>query len=323
MQIGILGAAGIAVNSLIWPVRRRSDVRVAAVASRSSAGAYAQQHGIERSYDSYESLLADPEIELVYNALPPSLHAQWSIAALRAGKHVLCEKPFTMTAAEAERVVAAATDTGSRAIEAFHDHYHPLSSWTREFVAAGRLGSIRRLEAVFTGSTPFAANTLRHEPSLGGGALMDLGCYPVHWLRSLFADTPTVVGAEAVLNPAGADLAMDAELAFAGGVHAGVHVSMEEGVPLRSTLSIDAERGTLLVDNIVFPSAGHSIRLEIDGVPHAYTVAGQTTYDHQLEAVLGALRTGTPLPTEGADSVANMTVIDAIYAAAGFERPWA
>jgi len=323
MQIGILGAAGIAVNSLIWPVRRRSDVRVAAVASRSSAGAYAQQHGIERSYDSYESLLADPEIELVYNALPPSLHAQWSIAALRAGKHVLCEKPFTMTAAEAERVVAAATDTGSRAIEAFHDHYHPLSSWTREFVAAGRLGSIRRLEAVFTGSTPFAANTLRHEPSLGGGALMDLGCYPVHWLRSLFADTPTVVGAEAVLNPAGADLAMDAELAFAGGVHAGVHVSMEEGVPLRSTLSIDAERGTLLVDNIVFPSAGHSIRLEIDGVPHAYTVAGQTTYDHQLEAVLGALRIGTPLPTEGADSVANMTVIDAIYAAAGFERPWA
>jgi len=323
MQIGILGAAGIAVNSLIWPVRRRSDVRVAAVASRSSAGAYAQQHGIERSYDSYESLLADPEIELVYNALPPSLHAQWSIAALRAGKHVLCEKPFTMTAAEAERVVAAATDTGSRAIEAFHDHYHPLSAWTREFVAAGRLGSIRRLEAVFTGSTPFAANTLRHEPSLGGGALMDLGCYPVHWLRSLFADTPTVVGAEAVLNPAGADLAMDAELAFAGGVHAGVHVSMEEGVPLRSTLSIDAERGTLLVDNIVFPSAGHSIRLEIDGVPHAYTVAGQTTYDHQLEAVLGALRIGTPLPTEGADSVANMTVIDAIYAAAGFERPWA
>ncbi len=323
MQIGILGAAGIAVNSLIWPVRRRSDVRVAAVASRSSAGAYAQQHGIERSYDSYESLLADPEIELVYNALPPSLHAQWSIAALRAGKHVLCEKPFTMTAAEAERVVAAATDTGSRAIEAFHDHYHPLSSWTREFVAAGRLGSIRRLEAVFTGSTPFAANTLRHEPSLGGGALMDLGCYPVHWLRSLFADTPTVVGAEAVLNPAGADLAMDAELAFAGGVHSGVHVSMEEGVPLRSTLSIDAERGTLLVDNIVFPSAGHSIRLEIDGVPHAYTVAGQTTYDHQLEAVLGALRIGTPLPTEGADSVANMTVIDAIYAAAGFERPWA
>jgi len=102
-----------------------------------------------------------------------------------------------------------------------------------------------------------------------------------------------------------------------------VRVSMEEGVPLRSTLTIDAERGTLLVDNIVFPSAGHSIRLEIDGAPYAYTVAGRTTYDHQLEAVLHALRAGTPLPTEGADSVANMRVIDAIYAAAGFERPWA
>lgn len=324
LRIGLLSTARINAK-LAAGARASSRARVVAVASRQieRAEAQARELGIERALGSYEALLGDPGIDAVYISLPNELHHEWTMHAIAAGKHVLCEKPFTMTAAEAERVVAAATDTGSRAIEAFHDHYHPLSSWTREFVAAGRLGSIRRLEAVFTGSTPFAANTLRHEPSLGGGALMDLGCYPVHWLRSLFADTPTVVGAEAVLNPAGADLAMDAELAFAGGVHAGVHVSMEEGVPLRSTLSIDAERGTLLVDNIVFPSAGHSIRLEIDGVPHAYTVAGQTTYDHQLEAVLGALRVGTPLPTEGADSVANMTVIDAIYAAAGFERPWA
>ena len=323
MQIGILGAAGIAVNSLIWPVRRRSDASVTAVASKSSASTYAERHGIERSYDSYEALLADSELELVYNALPPSLHAQWSIAALRAGKHVLCEKPFAMTAAEAERVVAVAAETGSRVIEAFHDHYHPLSGWIRAFVAAGRLGPIRHVEAVFTGSTPFAANTLRHDPSLGGGALMDLGCYPVHWLRALFAGVPSVVGAEAELNPAGADLAMDAELAFDGGVRGSVRASMAEGVPLRSALSIDAERGTLVAENIVFPSAGHTIRLELDGVPYAHTVAGQTTYDHQLDAVLGALRTGEPLPTEGADSVANMAVIDAIYAAAGFARPWA
>jgi predicted dehydrogenase len=322
MQIGILGAADIAVNALIWPVRRRNDARVVAVASRSAASEYAQQHGIDRSYDTYESLLADPEIELVYNALPPSLHAQWSIAALRAGKHVLCEKPFTMTAAEAERVVDAAAGSGLRVIEAFHDHYHPLSAWIRDFVTSGQLGAIRRLEAVFTGSTPFAAHTLRHEPSLGGGALMDLGCYPVHWVRSLFPDAPIVVSANAVLNPSGADVVMDADLSLAGGAAAVIHASMAEGVPLRSTLSIDAERGMLLVENIVFPSAGHSIRTEIDGVPRVRTVAGLTTYDHQLDAVLDALRTGTPLPTEGADSIANMAVIDAIYTVAGFERPW-
>jgi predicted dehydrogenase len=321
--IGILGAAGIAVNAIIWPVRRRDDVRVRAVASLSWAKQYAAEHDIERAYDTYEALLADPDVDLIYNALPPSMHAEWTIAALRAGKNVLCEKPFTMTAAEATRVVAAAADTGNRVIEAFHDHYHPLSAWIRSTVAAGTLGRIHHAEAVFTGSTPFAPDTLRHEPALGGGALMDLGCYPVHWVRSLFAGPPVVTSAKATRNPAGADLSMDAELAFAGGVTAVVRASMAEGVPLRSALTLEAERGRLVVENIVFPSAGHSIRLEIDGIPRVSTVAGRQTYDHQLDAVLTALGTGAPLATEGDDPIANMAAIDAIYAAAGFARSWA
>jgi predicted dehydrogenase len=321
MTIGILGAAGIAVNAIIWPVRRRDDVRIGAVASRSAAREYADRHGIERAYDSYDALLADPDVDLVYNALPPSMHAEWTIAALRAGKNVLCEKPFTMTAAEASRVVAVAAETGRRVIEAFHDHYHPLSGWIRSTVASGVLGRIHRAEAVFNGSNPFVPGTLRHEPSLGGGALMDLGCYPVHWVRSLFAGMPVVTSAEATRNPAGADLSMDAELMF-GDVTAVVRASMVEGITLRSDLTIEAERGRLVVENVVFPSAGHSIRLELDGIPRVSTVAGRVTYDHQLEAVLTALDSGAALPTEGADSVANMAVIDAVYAAAGFERPW-
>jgi predicted dehydrogenase len=319
--IGILGAAGIAVNAIIWPVRRRDDVRIGAVASRSAAGEYAERHGIERAYDTYDALLADPEVDLVNNALPPSMHAEWTIAALRAGKNVLCEKPFTMTAAEATRVVATADDTGMRVVEAFHDHYHPLSAWIRSTVASGVLGRIHRAEAVFNGSNPFVPGTLRHEPSLGGGALMDLGCYPVHWVRSLFPGAPVVTSAAATRNPAGADLSMDAELMF-GDVSAAVRASMVEGVTLRSALTIEAERGRLEVENIVFPSAGHSIRLEVDGIPRVSTVAGRTTYDHQLEAVLTALDSGAALPTEGADPVANMAVIDAVYSAAGFERPW-
>ena len=320
--IGLLGAAGIAVNAMIWPVRRCDDARIGAVASRSSARDYADRHGIARAYDSYDALLADPEVELVYNALPPSLHAEWTIAALRAGKNVLCEKPFTMTAAEADRVMAVADETGMRVVEAFHDHYHPLSAWIRSTVRSGVLGRIHRAEAVFTGSNPFVANTLRHEPALGGGALMDLGCYPVHWVRSLFAGAPAVTSAVATRNPAGADLSMAAELAFPDGVVALVQASMAEGVPLRSALVLEAEHGRLEAENIVFPSAGHSIRLDVGGIPRVSTVAGATTYDHQLEAVLTSLRSGAPLPTEGADPVANMAVIDAVYAAAGFSRPW-
>ena len=120
--IGILGAAGIAPSALLRPARRRDDVVVAAVASRRSARGYADRFAIERAYDSYEELLADPDLDLVYNALPPALHARWSIAALEAGLHVLCEKPFSMNAAEAEQVVEAAERSGKRAIEAFHGY---------------------------------------------------------------------------------------------------------------------------------------------------------------------------------------------------------
>ena len=323
VTIGLLGAAAIAEAAVILPARRRDDVHIGAVASRTAAKQFAARHGIERAHDSYEALLADAGVDLVYNALPPSMHAEWTIAALRAGKDVLCEKPFTMTAAEAARVVAAAAESGRRVIEAFHDHYHPLSAWIRSTVESGALGRVHRAEAVFTGANPFAPGALRHEPALGGGALMDLGCYPVRWLRSLFPGPPAVVRAEATaLNPAGADLTMEAELAFDGGVTATVRADMAEGVPVRSALTLEAERGRLAVENVVFPSSGHSIRLELDAVPRVSTVAGRTTYDHQLEAVLEALRTGDPMPTEGGDPIANMAVIDAIYAAAGFARPW-
>jgi predicted dehydrogenase len=140
--IGILGAAGIAPAAVLRPAQRRNDVVVAAVASRRDARGYADRFGIGRAYDSYEKLLTDPDLDLVYNALPPSLHAPWSIAALAAGKHVLCEKPFTTNTAEAERVVETAERSGRRAIEAFHDHYHRLSSWVRRFLAQRSLGTV-------------------------------------------------------------------------------------------------------------------------------------------------------------------------------------
>jgi predicted dehydrogenase len=321
--IGVLGAAGIAPAAVLTPVRRRDDVVVGAVASRSGARHYADLHGIPTAYDAYEALLADPSIDLVYNALPPSLHAEWTIAALEAGKDVLCEKPFTMTAAEARRVVTKAEETGHRAVEAFHDFYHPLQETVRGVLADGVLGRIRAVEAVFDGSNPYAPDTIRHEPSLGGGALMDLGCDPVHWVRSMFGE-PTVVRAAADRNPSGADLTMRAELTVgADAAPVSLHCSMVEGVALRSAIVVQGELGSLQVENLVFPSAGHSVRLTLGDLPHVSTVAGRQTYDHQLEAVLAALDSGTPLPTEGGDPVGNMAVIDAIYAAAGFERSWA
>jgi predicted dehydrogenase len=319
VRIGILGAAGIAPAAVILPARRRDDVVVHAVASRRDATGYAERHGIERAFGSYEALLGDPDVDLVYNALPPSAHAEWTIAALEAGKDVLCEKPFTMTAAEAEQVVSAAERTGRRAIEAFHDAYHPLQAWVREFLAGDGVGAVSQVDAVFTGATPYDPASIRHDPALGGGAVMDLGCYPVHWIRSLFGE-PAVLSAEADLNPLGADVTIKARLTVGDGVPARLHASMAEGVALASTLTVEGERGRLHVENLVFPSRGHSIVTDVDGVPRRRTVAGEETYDHQLAAVLGALASGAPLPTEGRDPVGTMRVIDAVHIAAGI--PW-
>jgi predicted dehydrogenase len=318
LNIGILGAAGIAPAAVIRPASRRDDVEILAVSSRSqeSADRYAQEHGIERAYGDYPAMLADPDIDLVYNALPPSGHAEWSIAALEAGKDVLCEKPFAMTAKQARRMTDAATSTGRRLIEAFHDRYHPLSLELDAIHDSGRLGDILSIEADFLATNSYDPASLRHDPKLGGGALMDLGCYPLHWVRAFMRSEPTVVSATATRNPSGADMSITAALEFAGGTQATVGASMEhEG--LVQAIRITGSHGTLHVEGMVFPSRGHSIREEVDGVTREWTVGGQTSYDHQLDAVVRGLASGEPLPTEGEDSVATMELIDGIYAKVG------
>jgi predicted dehydrogenase len=322
LRVGILGAAGIAPNAMIIPARRRDDVEIVAIASRSasSASAYAATHSIPRSYGGYAHMLVDPDIDLVYNALPPSEHALWSIAALGAGKHVLCEKPFAMSADEAQAMTDVAGASGFRLIEAFHDRYHPLSAEIDRVVASGRLGEIVSAHGDFTASIPFDPASIRHDPAVGGGSLMDLGCYAVHWLRTALAGEPEILDATATANTLGADLSMDASLRFPSGVTARMTCSMVEGSELNSSLDLVGTLGTLHVDNMVFPSKGHFVSETRDGITRNWTVAGLESYDHQLAAVVDGLASGEGLPTEGADSIAQMAAIDAIYAAAGFDR---
>ncbi|MCW5951671.1 MAG: Gfo/Idh/MocA family oxidoreductase, partial [Propionibacteriaceae bacterium] len=253
-SIGLLGASGIAPAVMIKPASRRSDVEVAAVASRQKARAqaYAEKWGIPRSYGSYEELFADPAIDLVYVALPPSEHARWAIAALRAGKDVLCEKPFAMNAQQARAMSAVADSTGRRLIEAFHDRYHPLSLELDDIRASGRLGELVTLTAVFDAPIPFDPAQFRHDPALGGGALMDLGCYPVHWVRALLGEEPAVTRAAVELNDLGADLSFSASLAFPSGPTATVSSTMAGDV-IRSPFEIVGTRGRVHVENMIFP----------------------------------------------------------------------
>ena len=322
LRIGVLGAAGIAPQAIIRPASRRDDVVIAAVASRRepSAIAYGQANAIPVVYGSYQALLDDDSIELVYNALPPSEHARWSIAALESGKHVLCEKPIAMNSAEAEEMAIVAARTGRRLIEAFHDRYHPLSEYLLGIRESGKLGQLVSLDAAFTVAIPFDPTSIRHNPALGGGALMDLGCYPVHWVRFFAGEEPEVVKACYSPNAMGADETVEAALRFPSGVEARVLASMAEKETFSASLVVTGTRGRLEVDNPVLPHNGHSVRITTDAGPRTLTIGGAETYDYQLDAVVNAIGSGESLPTESGDFVANMKTIDAIYSAAGLHR---
>ena len=191
MRIGILGAARIAPAALIKPARGNSEVVVAAIAARdlSRAQAFAAKHGIARVHDSYEALIADPDLDAVYNPLPNGLHGKWTRAALDAGKHVLCEKPFTANAAEAREIAELAANSDRVVMEAFHYRYHPFASRVEEIIASGELGKLQRVDVDWCFWLPKFSD-IRYNYSLAGGALMDIGCYAVDMVRTFGGSTP-------------------------------------------------------------------------------------------------------------------------------------
>lgn len=320
-RIGLLGAARIAPTAVIEPAAEMPTTSVVAVAARDAerARGFAAEHGIPNVADDYAALIARDDVDLVYNALPPAGHAEWSIHALEAGRHVLCEKPLAMNAREAETMVTAAERTGRHLIEAFHYRFHPLFARVLEIVGGGWLGAIRSIDAVFDARVADRPDQIRFDAALGGGACMDLGCYPIHWARTLAGEEPEVVSARAREGPPGIDVAMAAELKFPSGIAARIACDMahDRTKRLHSRLTVAGERGRLIADNPLLPHLGHGLTLEIGGEPHTETVDGDTTYAHQLEHVVDVLEGRAAPVTGGADAVANMAVIDAVYAVAG------
>ena len=201
VRMGILGAARIAPLALINPALDNAEVVVAAVAARevSRAQAFAAKHGIARVHDNYEALITDPDLDAVYNPLPNGLHGRWTRAALAAGKHVLCEKPFTANAAEAREVAELAAKSDRVVMEAFHYRYHPLTLRVEQIIASGELGKLERVEASLCFPLPKFSD-IRYDYSLAGGATMDAGCYAVHMVRTFGGSTPEVVSAQAKLR---------------------------------------------------------------------------------------------------------------------------
>jgi predicted dehydrogenase len=318
VRIGVLGAAAIVPMALVKPARKADDVEVVAIAARdrARASAFAAKHGIPRVHATYDDLVSDPEINAVYVPLPNSLHGLWTVASLEAGKHVLCEKPFTANADEAERVAKAADASGLVVMEAFHWRYHPLAARMVEIIRSGELGELRRVEATFAFPL-FKRSDIRWQHDLAGGALMDAGCYAIHMCRTMAGTEPEVIAARTKLRAPTIDRAMAVELAFPDGVTGRAACSMWSSTALRLMARATGDLGTMQVFNPLAPHFMHRLTVKTTRGTRREKVAGDATYDHQLRAFVAAVRDGEPTLTPPSESVANMRVIDAAYRAAG------
>jgi predicted dehydrogenase len=309
---GFLSTARIN-DQLLDGARLSDSVHVAAVASRElgRAEAYARERGIERAYGSYEALLEDPDVEAVYVSLPNSLHAEWSIRALDAGKHVLVEKPFDRRPGRVEEAFEAAERADRFLMEAFMYRHHPRTKRIAELVADGAVGELRLIRTAF--SFPLSElGDVRMRPELDGGALMDVGCYCVSITR-LLAGEPEAVTATQVVGSTGVDVRFAGTLTFPGDVLG--HFDCGFDLPRRSALEVVGSDGTLAVEDPYGTSV--VIELRTDGRVEPIEVEQADRYQLQLENFGDAIR-GRADPLLGReDAIGQARAIDLLYEAAG------
>lgn len=312
---GLLSTAPINA-SIIAAARESKPAEVVAVASRdrARAEAYAGEHGIERAHGSYDALLEDPEVDAVYISLPNGLHVEWTLRSLEAGKHVLCEKPFSRRAGEVERAFDTAEARGLMLSEGFMWRHHPQTEKLQELVASGAIGTLRLVRVAF--SFPLAIERspedARFDPALDGGAMMDVGCYCISAIR-LFAGEPESLAGKQVIGPTGVDVVFTGALRHAGNVAS--HFDCALVLPRRSELEILGEEGSLFVRN-PFVIREPGIQLRRDGEVEQVAVVHQDSYRRELDNVSGAIRGEEPLLLGRGDAVGQARTIEALYASA-------
>lgn len=329
LRIGLLGASRIAVESVVAPAYD-GEAQLLAVAARDPrrAARFAAEHRVERVVDSYAALIADPEVEVVYNALPNSLHGPWNLAAIAAGKHVLTEKPFASNADEARTVADAASAADLVVFDGFHYRYHPIFNRLLGLIADGEIGTLQTLAVQMMMPAP-ADDDLRWSLPLAGGVMMDLGCYALHVMTTTadaLGGVAEVVRAEAAERPGrpGVDERFRVAMRLPNGAAGEIYCDMANpGWDLSITAT--GTRGKAKIANFIKVSSDDRLIIERDDhgerVEHLGT---RSSYHYQLDALTAAVRQGTPFPTDPADAVVNLELIDACYRAAGLApRPTA
>jgi predicted dehydrogenase len=312
---GILGCAGIAERAFIPGVLRSRNGALGAIAARdpSRAGDWARRFGFVRAHRTYQDLIDDPAIDAVYNPLPNDLHAEWSIRALRAGKHVLCEKPMALNAPEVRAMIEAAGTGGALIMEGFMYKFHPQTERAIELIRRGAIGTVRSVHSSFTFRFERESGNYRWSPAHGGGALYDVGCYTISVARLVFDAEPTAVAAAARVDPAtGVDMTAALLLEFPGGRFAQCDASFESHFQSR-LLAVGTE-ATLRLDR-AFSAKDFDTALEIvrgDAVERT-PVARADMFTLMIEHFGAAALGEAPLRVPPADAWHNMRAIDAAF----------
>lgn len=322
LRWGILSTAAIG-RKVIPAIQAAERCEVVAIASRDAERGrrIALEQGIPTVHASYEALLADGGIDAVYIPLPNHLHAEWAVAAARAGKHVLCEKPLALTAADAERMIEACDTAGVRLMEAFMYRHHPSWVAVRELVDAGRIGDLVSVQSWFSFFNDDPTN-IRNVLAAGGGALYDIGCYCINLSRMLFAGEPTrVQGAIRRNGAGGTDTVVSAILEFGRGV-ASFTVSTRAEDDQRVHVHGTSGRISVEIPFNIPPDRSTRIHVASGGDPpvapniETLTFPPADPYTAEAAAFAAAVLEDRPVPVPPADSVANLRVIEAIFAAA-------
>ena len=319
LRWGLLSTARIN-RAVIPPIRKSKRSRLLAVASRhpQSAEDFAQKWQIPRAHASYEALLADPEIDVIYNPLPNSLHAEWCVRAVQAGKHVLCEKPLAVSLEQMDEMQAASARTGKAITEAFMYRHHPQTLRVKELIESGTIGKLQLIRGAFTyiASRP---NDVRFDPALGGGCVWDVGCYPISYARTMIGLEPDEVYGWQTLSPAGIDIHFVGQMKFPGDIYAQFHASFI--TPYAPFVEIIGDQGTLYIPKPFVPGKNEKIILKQAGQNQVIRVQGPDLYQGEVADMEDAILLGKPPRVTLKDSRNNTAVILALLESAHLGHP--
>jgi len=316
---GLLSTARIN-QDLIVPLTASKRTHLLAVASRSqsTADAYASKWNIPRAHGSYESLIHDSEVDVIYNSLPNNLHAEWTIKALRAGKHVLCEKPIALTLAEMDAMAQAAQETGCVLAEAFMYRHHVQTLKIKQMIDAGELGMIQLIRGAFTYTLEPEDND-RWLTQKGGGSIWDVGCYPISYARAMLGAEPVEVFGWQILSKGGGDLTFVGQMKFKDGVHAQFDSGFRS--PLRSMMEIVGSEAVLNIPNPFKPGFKNEIYLTYAEKTQIIKISGGELYLGEVEDMCDAILHGKSPLVGLEDSRKNTAVIVALLESAKRGKP--